>query len=234
MLESIAIALLPILVIIVAVGIPIIALIRFGSAIFSPKHRKLIGAHPYLNALLAVLALFFIFIDLMFITTFVNPVKQWKNLSYKQYTKACGDYVPKIAIPESSEHINMYVTYGIDVGHEFVQAKVRQEDVDLKKIVSDYNFGDLSDPVYITNAPYSKGAFSGIFGATNNPKWWIDEGDYDINELMFGCDGKYGKDQGYGHGCWVFYDRKTQTLNVFRWSQQGLSNDRFKDAFGIE
>ncbi|HRZ66517.1 MAG TPA: hypothetical protein P5521_00120 [Candidatus Omnitrophota bacterium] len=221
-------AILPILIVGVAVGIPIFALIRFGKAAFLPEYRKLIKVHPLHHAILAVLALFFIVIDIVFISSFGWPTRRWEDISYKQYKKIHGTGEPGIALPESSEHINIYCTAGIDVSHEYVQAKAKQEDVDLKKIVTECGFSDLSDPIFITNAPYSSRAFLEVFGSNKNVKWWVKEGDFETNELMFTYD------DGYGYGCWAFYNKKTQTLSVFRWGQQWLSDGHFKEAFGIK
>ena len=80
----------------------------------------------------------------------------------------------------------------------------------------------------ITASTISSRAFLEVFGSNKNVKWWVKEGDYDVNELMFNYDDEFG------HGCWAFYNKKTQTLSVFKWSQQWLSDGHFKEAFGIK
>lgn len=170
----------------------------------------------------------------------VFTVKMFEGTSTAQYA-TYNDYVNSermvtIPLPVSAQQIERFHYGGFDSNYEFIQAKVEKDKLHLKETVFGCEMYGVSEATFIENAAYSTAAFNKVFQIEKPPDWWWQndsmDGFYD-NALRFGNDEKYGTDEGYGQGCWAFYNEQTQTLRVFRWIQQWLSNKWFQEAFGL-
>lgn len=160
------------------------------------------------------------------------------DMSYELYTLLGERLFLSISLPKEAEHIDWFL-YGemffADNTYEFVQARVKPADIDLKHLVTECIHSDSDEAFLLENAPFSMEGFHRVFiqDDTMIPQWWTHGTalqDFPVN--IVACN---ENDSGRGgSGCWAFYHDKTHMLRVFWWAKTQFSVQRLCNTFQIE
>jgi hypothetical protein len=124
-------------------------------------------------------------------------------------------------LPESSTGIQHFAVLDFDTNYHFIEATVQIGS--LNAFLSSNN--NFESQFTCSDITYSDQKFDLLF--YKKPVWWNEKSlvDYEENHFCIFVD---SSPKNYSRGCWLFYDKETQRIRVFIWSQQWLSLENIK------
>ena len=124
-------------------------------------------------------------------------------------------------LPESSTEIQHYAILDFDTNYHFIEATVKIESLSNFLFLNNNFEGQFT----CSDITYSDQKFDRLF--YKKPIWWNEKSlvDYEENHLCLFVD---SSPKNVSRGCWIFYDKETQKIRVFIWSQQWLSLENIK------
>ncbi len=166
-----------------------------------------------------------VIVILVSLASFFAPFVGGLKYDYETYDvfKAEREYFAKY-LPKSATEIHHYAVCDFDTNYHFIKATVKIKN--LADLTASENSFDT--PSQYTGLSYSDEQFDCLF--YKRPNWWNQDELLGYEENFLGI---FADDNNYGSGIWLFYDKQTQKLRLFIWSQQWLSADKVKEELNL-
>ena len=144
--------------------------------------------------------------------------------TYEQFVES-GEYKGNIKIPRDAHNIDIFALLMFDTNHWFIKTHTDMKQ-DFFAFVDNATQG-ITLEYKFKNIPFQMDIFNDIFPG-DKPKWWDKKSlpQFEENYLIIRPD----ESNEYGKGIWYFYDRGSNTLLAFEWTQQWLMANDLKEV----